>query len=338
MKQMRQETVRRIISLILLVVLTGFFAVTTDTFLSWANITSMLREAAFVGIIAIGVTVCIITGGNNLSGGLTMGMCCMVFANLYHHTGMSLIMIVLVSLIAGLLAGLFNGFVVAILQVPDFVATLSTGMIFQGITYVLAIRNQYGSITSEMIKNATVASWGGKLSNGIYYVTIAWIIMSLIMQFFLKKTKTGTYIYAMGANRKSAEYSGISYVKIKMIVFVIAGFCSFVGAMFILGRNGTCDVTTGSAYSLQAISAAVIGGAAFSGGRGDMIGTLIGVMFLQVLRNGVLKFNMTTAQQAVISGIIIVLMLVFDAYYNEFMQKRTTRAAAIAREKEGKGK
>ncbi|MBR3150541.1 MAG: ABC transporter permease [Erysipelotrichaceae bacterium] len=338
MKQMRQETLRRIISLVLLIVLTVVFTLTTDTFLSWDNITSMLREAAFIGLIAIGVTTCIITGGNNLSGGLAVGMCCMIFAHLYHYTAMSLIAIVLLSLLGGLLSGLFNGFVVAILQVPDFVATLSTGMIFQGITYVLAVRNQYGSITSEMIKNPTMAALGGRLPNGIYYVTIVWLILTVVMQIFLKKTKMGTYIYAMGANRKSAEYSGISFIKVKMVAFTIAGFMSFVAAMFTLGRNGTCDVNTGTALNLQAISAAVIGGAAFSGGRGDMIGTLIGVLFMQVLRNGVLKFNMTTAQQSIISGTIIVLMLVFDAYYNEFMQKRTTRAAALAREKENAGK
>ena len=338
MKQIRQETLRRIISLVLLIVLIIVFTVTTDTFLSWDNITSMLREAAFVGLISIGITTCIITGGNNLSGGLTVGMCCMVFAHLYHYSSMSLIMIVLISLLAGLAAGAFNGFVVAILQIPDFVATLSTGMIFQGITYILAVRDQYGSITSEMIKNATVTSWGGRLPNGIYYVTIVWIVLTVIMQIFLKKTRMGTYIYAMGSNRKSAEDSGISFVKVKMVAFIIAGFMSFVAAMFTLGRNGTCDVNTGTQLNLQAISASVIGGAAFSGGRGDMIGTLIGVLFMQVLRNGVLKFNMTTAQQSIISGIIIVLMLVFDAYYNEFMQKRTTRAAALAREKESAGK
>ena len=333
---MRQETIRRIISLVLLVVLTIFFTATTNTFLSWDNITSMLREAAFVGIIAIGVTSCIITGGNNLSGGLTLGLVSMVFAHLYHYTSISLLMIILICLAAGLAAGAFNGFVVSILQINDFIATLSTGMIFQGITYMLAVRNQYGSITSEMIKNRTILSLGGRFSNGIYYVTIVWIILTVIMQLVLKKTKIGTHIYAMGSNRKSAEYSGISFIKIKMTVFIIAGFCSFVGAMFLLGRNGTCDVDTGTALSLQAISASVIGGAAFSGGRGDMVGTFIGVLFMQVLRNGVLKFNMTTGQQAIISGIIIVLMLVFDAYYNEFMQKRTTRAAAIAREKEGR--
>ncbi len=338
MKQIRQETLRRIISLVLLVVLTIVFTVFTDTFLSWDNITSMLRECAFVGIIAIGLSTCIITGGNNLSVGLTLGMCCMVFAHLYHYTSMSLIAIILICLVAGLAAGAFNGFVVAVLQVPDFVATLSTGMVFQGITYLLAVRDQYGSITSEMIKNPTISALGGKFGNGIYYVTVVWLILAIIMQVFLKKTKMGTYIYAMGANRKSAEYSGISFVKVKMVAFIIAGFMSFVAALFMLGRYGTCDVTTGSALNLQALSASVIGGAAFSGGRGDMIGTVIGVLFLQVLRNGVLKFNMTTAQQAIISGIVIVLMLVFDAYYNEFMQKRTTRAAALAREKESAGK
>ena len=336
MKQMRQETIRRIISLVLLVVLIAIFTFTTDTFLSWDNIATMLRESAFVGIIAIGITGCIITGGNNLSGGYALGMICMVFAHLYHYTSLSLIAIILICLLAGLVSGAFNGFVVSILQINDFVATLSTGMIFQGITYILAIRNQYGSITSEMIKNPTILSLGGKFSNGIFYVTIVWLVMTLIMQLVLKKTKIGTYIYAMGSNRKSAEYSGISFIKIKMVVFIIAGFCSFVGAMFMLGRLGTCDVETGAALSLQAISATVIGGAVFSGGRGDMIGTFIGVLIMQVLRNGVLKYGLTTAQQSIISGIIIVLMLVFDAYYNEYMQKRTTRAAAIAREKEGK--
>ncbi len=338
MKQMRQETLRRIISLVLVVVLFAVFALSTDTFLTWDNMTSMLRECGVVGILAIGITACIITGGNNLSAGLMMGMVCMVFAHLYHYTSMSLIMIILICLIAALIAGAFNGFTVAVLQIPDFVATLSTGMVFQGITYILAIRNQYGSITSELIQNPTISMLGGRLPNGIYYVTIAWVVVSLIAQIFLKKTKMGTYIYAMGSNRKSAEYSGISYIKVKMVAFLISALCSFIGALFFLGRYGTNDVDSGSALSLQAISASVIGGAAFSGGRGDMIGTLIGVLFMQVLRNGVLKFNMTTAQQSIISGIIIVLMLVFDAYYNEFMQKRTTRAAALAREKESAGK
>ncbi|MBQ6733506.1 MAG: ABC transporter permease [Lachnospiraceae bacterium] len=331
---MRQETLRRFISFGLLVLLVIIFSVTTDSFLNWGNINTLLRECSVTGILAIGVTMAIITGGNDLSCGHLMGTVCMLFSFLYYYTGMSLLMILALTLLLALMGGLLNGFSVAVLQIPDFIATLSSQFIFAGLTYIFAIRNEYGSITQAQINNPTITALGGQIGkNGPYFVTIAFFVMAAIAQFFLKKTKRGTYIYAMGANRKSAEYSGVSFVKTKITAFVISGFCAFVAAMFTLGRLHTAEVATGQTLALQAISATVIGGAAFTGGRGDMVGTTIGVLFMQVLRNGMRKYGFTTQVVAVVSGIVIVLVLVFDAYYNEFMQKRIKRAAAAAREK-----
>ena len=330
---MRQETLRRIISLALLVILTAVFSVTTDAFLTWGNITTLLRECSVVGILAIGVTMAIITGGNDLSCGHLMGTICMVFAHLYYYTQMSLIMILAISLLAGLAGGLLNGFCVSVLQITDFIATLSTQFIFMGLTYILAIRTETGMIGAAQINNPVMVALGGQLPGGLYIVTVVFFAMAALGQLFLKKTKAGTYIYAIGSNRKSAEYSGISFVKTKITAFMISGFCAFVAAMFTIGRYHTNEVATGQTFALQAISATVIGGAAFSGGRGDMLGTVTGVLFMQVLRNGMRKYGFTTQTQAVVSGIVIVLMLVFDAYYNEYMQKRTKRAAAAAREK-----
>lgn len=330
---MRQETIRRIISFGLLVILVAIFSLTTDSFLTWANITTLLRECSVIGILAIGVTLAIITGGNDLSCGHLMGAICMVFAHLYYYTKLSLGMILLISLLAALAGGLLNGFCIGVLQIPDFIATLSTQFIYMGVTYILAIRNEYGQISAAQINNKTMVALGGQLPGGLYYVTLAFFGIAVVAQVFLKKTKQGTYIYAIGANRKSAEYSGVSFIKTKLIAFMLSGLCAFIAAMFTIGRYRSNEVATGQTFALQAISATVIGGAAFTGGRGDMLGTVIGVLFMQVLRNGMRKYGFTTQTQAVVSGIVIVLVLVFDAYYNEFMQKRTKRMAAAEREK-----
>lgn len=330
---MRQETLRRVISLALLLILIVVFSATTDAFLTPANITTLLRECSVIGILAIGVTMTIITGGNDLSCGHLMGAVCMVFAHLYYYTGLPLLAILLISLLAALAGGFLNGICVGLLKIPDFVATLSTQFIFTGVTYILAIRNEYGQISAAQINNQTMVALGGQIPGGLYLVTLVFFGMAILGQIFLKMTKPGTYLYAIGANRKSAEYSGISFMKTKLTAFLISGVCAFVAAMFTIGRYHSNEVATGQTFALQAISATVIGGAAFTGGRGDMFGTVIGVLFMQVLRNGMRKYGFTTQTQAVVAGVIIVLMLIFDAYYNEFMQKRNKRAAAAAREK-----
>lgn len=330
---MRQETLRRLISIVLLLLLVVTFSVTTDSFLTMANIMTLLRECSVIGILAIGVSMTIITGGNDLSCGHLMGTVCMVFAHLYHYTALPLFAILLLSLLMAVAGGVLNGFCVGVLQIPDFVATLSTQFIFMGLTYILAIRNEYGQIGATQINNQTVVALGGQLPGGLYLVTLVFFGLTILGQIFLKKTKYGTYVYAIGANRKSAEYSGISFMKTKMIAFVLSGLCAFVAAMFTLGRYRSNEVATGQNFTLQAISATVIGGAAFTGGRGDMFGTLIGVLFMQVLENGMRKYGFTTQTQAVVSGVIIVLMLIFDAYYNEAMHKRSKRAAAAERER-----
>lgn len=330
---MRQETLRRFISLALLLLLVVVFSVTTDSFFTGANIITLLRECSVIGILAIGVTMTIITGGNDLSCGHLMGTVCMVFAHLYHYTALPLMVILILCLLTALLGGALNGICVGLLEIPDFVATLSTQFIFTGLTYILAVRNEFGQIGAIQINNKSVTALGGQIPGGIYLVTLVFLGLAVLGQIFLKKTKQGTYIYAIGANRKSAEYSGISFLKTKMTAFLFSGFCAFIAAMFTLGRYRSNEVATGQTFALQAISATVIGGAAFTGGRGDMMGTVIGVIFMQVLRNGMRKYGFTTQTQAVVSGIIIVLMLIFDAYYNEFMEKRNKKAAASLQEK-----
>lgn len=332
----RQETLRRLISLGLLVILLLIFGLTSDRFFTANNIYNMLRESSLVGILAIGVTLVIITGGNDLSCGALMGLNCMLIAHMMHYTSLPLGVIMLITLGVAILGGMLNGFSVAILRIPDFIATLSTKFIFIGLMYVFAIHDEYGGLTTVSIKHDVIKWLGGKFRegplDGLYYCTIAFILLAIIVQFILKNTKTGTNLYAIGANRNSAEVTGISYVRTKFIAFIITGVCSFVACLFFLGKNRSAEPGGGVGYEFEAISATVIGGCAFSGGRGDIIGTVIGVLFMRVLENGILKFGFPTETQQLLSGVVIVVMLIFDAFYNEFMTERTRRSGAKQRE------
>lgn len=333
---MRQETLRRIISFGLLVILLLVFGLTSDRFFTKANIFNMLRECSMVGILAIGVTLIIITGGNDLSCGALMGLDCMIVAHVLYYTDWGIGWALVLSLVTAMAGGLFNGFAVAVLRIPDFIATLSTKFVFTGLMYMFAIKDEHGGLTTVSIKDPVVKWLGGRIMDGpfkgMFYCTIAFVVLVIIFQFILKRTRLGTNLYAIGANRQAAEITGISFIKTKMAAFFLSGVCTFVAALFFLGKSRTAEPGGGLGYEFKAISATVIGGAAFSGGRGDIVGTLIGVLFMRVLENGILKFGFPTETQQLLTGLVIVLMLIFDAFYNEFMTERTRRSGAKMRE------
>ena len=329
---MRQETLRRLVSLGLLLLLVIIFSFSSDTFFTVGNLTNLLREFAIIGILAVGVTTVIITGGNDLSCGALLGVVCSFIGYSLHYTTWNIGVILMLSFLIALAGGLFNGFLVAVLHIPDFIATLSSKFVYIGLMYVFAIRNATGQITTERITLPIFRALGGRGPLGIYIITFVFLGMALLAQFLLKNTRLGTRIYAVGSNRTSAEYSGISVVKTKIIAFMISGLCAFIAAMSYLGKTRAVDTSSGIGMEFKAIASSVIGGAAFSGGRGDMIGTLIGVLFLQTLENGILKFGFPTEVQQIVSGVVIVSMLVFDAFYHCYMSEHNKKAAVIARE------
>lgn len=331
---MRQETLRRLISFGLLIVLLLIFSLTSSYFFTASNIITMLRENAPIGILAIGVTLAIISGGNDLSGGALLGMISMVCANLLYHTEVNSVIVVMFALILGVLCGALNGFLVSILRMPDFIATLSSSFVFRGLALVFAIRNETGMITNKVITDNLILTFGGSI-NGIYLSIMAFAIMVILGQFLLKRTRFGVAVYAIGTNRNSAELSGISFVKTKMGVFILSGLCASISSLFLMGRIRSVTPETGTNFEFEAISAVVIGGCAFSGGRGDMIGTLIGVLFMTVLENGLYKYDISTAFQSIINGGIIAIMLIFDAVYNEYMHNKLEKASVIAKEQKG---
>ena len=322
---MRQESIRRIISVGLLLALVIIFSVTTDNFFQLSNIQIILRDAGVYGIIGVGVTFVIITAGIDLSTGAVLGFSAMICARVLYLYQLPAGMIIVLALLLSTLCGFITGQLVSRLRLPDFIATLAMQFILQAFMLVFAIRED-GVISNKVITNRTILLFGASI-DGFYFVTFAFLIIAVIGQVILKRTKLGTYIYATGANLKSAQLSGINTGRIKRIVFTITGFLCGIGALFTMGRIGSVSTDIGVGTEFEVISAVVVGGCAFSGGRGDVIGTVIGAIFMAVLKNGILKYSLPTAAQVIVKGVVIIFVVMFDSIYNRYMEKRVLEKA-----------
>ncbi len=327
---MRQETIRRLVSLGLLLVLILIFGLSSEYFFTSANIFKLLRECSIVGIISIGVSMVIITAGIDLSTGAIVGFSAMMCANLLYYTNLPVGLIMIITVVIGTLCGYLNGILVTVFRLPDFIATLSTQFIFRGLALICAIRTN-GVITNKVIENQNILLLGGSI-NGLYLVTMAFFVIAFVGQFILKKTKMGIYTYAVGANRKSAELSGIDTNKIKRFVFTLTGLCCGIAALFLMAKIGSVTSDTGNGLEFEVIAAVVVGGCAFSGGRGDVFGSVIGALFMAILSNGILKYNLPTATQLIVKGSVIVIMVIFDSVYNNYMEKKIQQKSKLLEE------
>ncbi len=320
---MKQITKRRLISVGLLAAIAVFFTVSTSSFATSANFLTILREASVVGIIGIGVTFVIITGGIDLSTGALMAVVGMTMANIYRYTTLPIWLMILAGIVVGIVLGLFNGFIVTKFNLPPFIATLSTMGIYRSLTYIIAIKKN-GLITSQAFKVHSFTSLGDDIL-GLYYVTIAFIVLTIAGQFILKYTSFGTQVYSVGANLKASELTGINYKKVKTYTYAITGFCVAVGTVFSTARLQSTNVLLGQGIELEVIAAVVVGGAALAGGRGDVFGTFIGAVFIATLNNGIFKLGIDTAYQLIIKGAIIICVVIFDFWFSNYSKKRAMR-------------
>jgi len=316
---MNKNTIRKLVSAGLLLVLIIVFTVSSDYFLTLSNFMEIFRDASIVGIIGIGVTMVILTAGIDLSTGSIMALVGMTMANIYRYTLLPIWVMILAGILVGTLAGLFNGFIVTKFSLPEFIATLSTMSIFRALTYIISIK-QNGLITSQALKARSFIALGRSVG-GIYYVIIVFLLLAVIGQIILKYTSYGTNLYAVGSNIKAAQLSGINTDRTRLLAYVITGVCSGIAAVFMTARLQSTTALLGEGMEFNVIAAVVVGGCSLAGGRGDIIGTLIGAIFMATLDNGIYKFQINTAYQLIIKGIIIICVVVFDSWYNNFMDE-----------------
>ena len=331
MKRMNQTTMRRLISIGMLVILVVLFTILAGAgkgkFFNFDNLIEVVRDASIPAIIGVGVTFIIITAGIDLSTGSMMALVGMTMANIYAYTLLPFSVMILAGILVGLLCGLCNGVIVAKFNVPEFIGTLATMSIFRALTYIIAIRDANGVIKSQPMNHSQYTWLGGGFGK-FYFVIIAMIIIVAAGQIVLKYTRYGTNLYSVGASKKAATLSGIDVAKTRLIAYVITGFTVAIGAVFTTARLQSATTAIGMDFEFNPIAAAVVGGVALSGGSGDVIGTLIGALFMATLENGVRKLSINTAYQYVIKGAIIIAVVIFDATYKARMDRKAREEGA----------
>lgn len=322
---------RRIISIGMLVVLVVLFTILAGAgkgkFFNFDNLIEVVRDASIPAIIGVGVTFIIITSGIDLSTGSAIALVGMTMANIYAYTLLPFWVMILAGIAVGLLCGLVNGYIVAKLNVPEFIGTLATMSVFRALTYIIAIKDANGVIKSQPM-NHSGYTWIGTGIGKFYYVIMAMIVFVAAGQIILKYTRFGTNLYAVGANRKAATLSGINVARVRLIAYVITGFCVAVGSVFTTARLQSATTAIGTDFEFNPIAAAVVGGVALSGGSGDVVGTVIGALFMATLENGVRKLDMNTSYQYIIKGIIIIAVVIFDATYKARIDRRAKEQGA----------
>ena len=313
--------------LILVVLFTILAGAGKGKFLNFDNLIEVVRDASIPAIIGVGVTFIIITAGIDLSTGSMMALVGMTMANIYAYTLLPFSVMILAGILMGLLCGLCNGVIVAKFNVPEFIGTLATMSIFRALTYIIAIRDANGVIKSQPMNHSQYTWLGGGIGK-FYYVIMAMIVIVAAGQIILKYTRYGTNLYSVGASKKAATLSGINVAKTRLIAYVITGFTVAVGAVFTTARLQSATTAIGMDFEFNPIAAAVVGGVALSGGSGDVIGTLIGALFMATLENGVRKLSINTAYQYVIKGAIIIAVVIFDATYKARMDRKAREEGA----------
>ena len=310
-KNQRKVFAERNLLIILAVMAIYLTIATKGNFSSWDNITNLMRQSSINGVVAIGMTLIIITGGIDLSVGSIVGLSGMVYAILTSNRGniqMLSSLAILISLGFSALIGLANGVAVHNGKVPPFIATLGMMTLVRGLVmYVSSGRMITGlPIGFREFSVATLL--------GIPALAWTWIFLALLMAFVLKYTMFGRNLYAIGSNKEAARLSGINIGSNLYNFYVVAALFSGIAGLMLGTRMAAGVPTGGQGYELDAIASVVIGGASLSGGVGTIFGTALGALIIQTLRNGGNLLGVDPFIMQIIIGAIIILAVFFDQY------------------------
>lgn len=303
-------------SLIALVLLCIGIALMSDKFLTVDNTWNVMRQISVNICISVGMTLVVLTAGIDLSVGSVLALCGAITAGLLkfgvelpsHNLfiGFTILGAVLIGLAVGALLGLFNGWAVTRFKVPPFVATLAMLTIARGLTMLWTkgfpisdLGDSFDYIGTGWFMGIPLPVW----ISGV--VVIAAVVLT-------KKTALGRYIYAIGGNEHASRLSGININKVKLAVYAIAGVLAAVGGIMITSRLDSAQPNAGMSYELDSIAAVVIGGTSLSGGRGSIMGTVLGAIIIGVLNNGLVLLNVSPFWQQVVKGGVILLAVIID--------------------------
>jgi len=277
----------------------------TPHFLTISNLLNVAEQATIIAIIAVGMTFVIITAGIDLAVGSVLAFSGVVMASSLHG-GLPLPICLLIGLGVGLACGLVNGLLITMGRLPPFIATLGMMSVARGAALMYTEGRPISGFSERFRSLAT-----GEMLR-IPNPVIIMIVVYVIAQFVLRRTKLGRYTYAIGGNEEAALLSGINVRLYKTIVYGIAGMLSGLAAILLTARLNSAQPIAGMSYELDAIAATVIGGTSLLGGEGTVAGTLIGALIMAVLRNGLNLLTVSSFLQQVVIGSVIILAVLID--------------------------
>ncbi|MGV2989835.1 ABC transporter permease [Vibrio sp. E150_011] len=292
-------------------------SILSPVFLTVANLLNVMTQMASIGLLALGVTIIIITRGIDLSSGSVLAVAAVVSASTAQTLDWSMrmypnlpelpvIVPILVALGVGAFCGLINGALIAYTGIPPFIATLGMMIIARG----AALLYSDGRPISSLIDSY---QWIGQGTlGGIPVPVVIFLVMALFTYLLLNYTRFGKYAYAIGGNETAAYVSGINVTKYKILVYVYAGFLAGIAALILTARINSGQPGLGNMYELDAIAAATVGGVSHAGGIGTIQGTIVGTMIMGVLQNGLDLLNVSAYWQQVVKGLVIVVAVIFD--------------------------
>jgi erythritol transport system permease protein len=326
----------RLRTLLALFALTLTFSLLSPAFLSTGNLVILLKHVAVNGILAIGMTFVILTGGIDLSVGSVAGLAGMVAGGLiaeglvlealgvtvYFHTWL----VVAIALATGMLMGAVNGVLVTRFRVAPFIATLGMLYMARGLALLRSGGATFPNLHGHPELGNTGFPWLGA-GTILHLPMVIWLLalLAVAAAFVAAKTPFGRWVYAVGGNERAAELSGVRIHRVKLLVYVISGFCAALAGVIIASQLVAAHPATGQTFELNAIAAVVLGGTSLFGGRGSIGGTIVGALVIGVLADGLILLGVSEFWQIVIKGVVIVLAVVIDQFQQKYQWKGGTK-------------
>lgn len=310
---LNRPVIKPLIALLLMMLAMTFLS---ENFATSDNLFNVLRQVSVNLCISVGMTMVILTGGIDLSVGSILALSGAVAAGLMKNglsfagadlfVGFTFWGCILVALLIGGILGAFNGWMISRFKVPPFVATLAMLTIARGLTMlytggfpITGLGESFSFLGSGWFLGIPMPVWVA-------------LVLILLFAFFMRKTRTGRYIYAIGGNEKASLLSGIRVNRVIMAVYTLAGILSAVAGLLVTARLDSAQPNAGAGYELDSIAAVVIGGTSLSGGKGSVLGTVVGALIIGVLNNGLVLLNVSPFWQQVIKGFVILGAVILD--------------------------
>ncbi|MDZ4392292.1 ABC transporter permease [Cypionkella sp.] len=310
---------QKILAFASLIALLVFFSLASSNFLQTSNVLAILQATSVNGVLAIAATLVIITGGIDLSVGTLMTFTAVISGVVLTYLGMPLPFGIIAAIAAGAGCGFISGSLIARMKIPPFIATLGMMLILKGLSLVISGTKPIYFNDTPSFPLLSTGSLIGKVLPGLPVPNgvVILFVLALLISWVLNRTTLGRYCFALGSNEEAVRLSGVNADGWKVAIYALAGGICGVAGLLIASRLNSAQPALGLGYELDAIAAVVIGGTSLAGGRGSILGTIIGALIMSVLLNGLRIMSVAQEWQTVVTGVIII-----AAVYADMLRRR----------------